>query len=68
MSILPVVDLVKLFTQSTVLPDDENSDYNLERGNLVLRTARITKVYKLMKLFRLIKVFKLLKNKDKLEA
>jgi hypothetical protein len=69
-SILPINMIVKAF-QGEAMPDNalEFGEEVLDspgRGNMVIRLARIGKLYKLMRLFRLVKVFKLLKNKDKL--
>ena len=61
-SILPVSEVMLLIS-----PPKEGESPS-SSSNLLLRTAKLGKIYKFIRLFRLVKVFKILKNKDKLTS
>jgi len=61
-SILPISTIMEAISPPK---DGESSSSS---SNLLLRTAKLGKIYKFIRLFRLVKVFKILKNKDKLAS
>jgi hypothetical protein len=62
------ISIVPIGTIMEAISPPKDGESNSSSSNLLLRTAKLGKIYKFIRLFRLVKVFKILKNKDKLAS